>query len=81
MSVRDFIFYATATDADKNMVFGQLYSDPTPLVASTNAILAQMLAVKLDIKAAIEGLGIDLTGETFADYADVLDRTTLEIKP
>ncbi len=76
----DLVFYATQTDADCNLVFGQLAcADITQLYAPMMQTLQRMLGAKNGIKAAIESLGIDLTGVAFADYAEVIDMRVLQL--
>ena len=38
-----------------------------------------MQVTKDNIKSAIQSLGIDLTGATFADYANIIDMRVLDV--
>ena len=75
----DLVFVTSATEIDPRMVFGQVWSDPAPLIRQADGLLAQLMAVKLDIRSAVESLGANLTGVAFGAYVDYLDKLTLDL--
>ena len=75
----DLIFYCASSSEDRMLTFGLLHAEYDALKAPLQDLLFRMQVAKDDIKAAIEGLGIDLAGVTFTEYANILDMRVLDV--
>jgi hypothetical protein len=76
---KDLIFYCAWSGEDRILTFGRLDGDYEPLKAPMQEWLFRMQVTKDNIKSAIESLGIDLTGATFSDYANIIDMRVLDV--